>query len=305
MALIHLYFPEYGGQASCPAKIRRAAILISAVLIAASSTRPVVAQVGGIDHIPIVVADLDSAAATYSRLGFSLKPGRAHDNGIRNRHVKFPDGTELELITADSAADELTREYLRLLAAGEGAAFLALYTTDANQLKRNLDAAGIERNSGGYGVSFPSDSPIRFIFFGGRNHSPTDRPEHFAHPNGATSLAGVWLALSDSVSFAELGDAIGLPRPVSFPPESTIVLEKGFIRLVPERRQIIAGRPITGATLCVADLNATRAFLSRALGRQFSPPSPNGDQLNRETQSALLAPTNTHGLWLEFTECND
>ena len=43
----------------------------------------------GIDHIPLVVGNLDWAAARYRQLGFALKPGRAHDNGLRNSHVKF------------------------------------------------------------------------------------------------------------------------------------------------------------------------------------------------------------------------
>jgi hypothetical protein len=71
------------------------------------------AVVGGLDHVPIAVNDLERAAAGYRRLGFALKPGRPHDNGIRNQHVKFRDGTELELITAPDARDALTRTYRR------------------------------------------------------------------------------------------------------------------------------------------------------------------------------------------------
>ena len=46
-----------------------------------------------------------------------------HDNGIRNQHAKFPDGTELELITATEARDVLTTTYVRYLASGDGPAF--------------------------------------------------------------------------------------------------------------------------------------------------------------------------------------
>ena len=41
----------------------------------------------GIDHVPIAVNDLEQAAAAYRRLGFVLKPGRPHANGIRNLHA--------------------------------------------------------------------------------------------------------------------------------------------------------------------------------------------------------------------------
>ena len=53
----------------------------------------------GLDHIPIAVAGLEGATERYHALGFTLKPGRFHANGIRNQHVKFAAGTELELIT--------------------------------------------------------------------------------------------------------------------------------------------------------------------------------------------------------------
>src|SRR5262245_4051661 len=56
--------------------------------------------IAGLDHIPTAVRDLGAASARYRALGFALKPGRLHDNSILNNHAKFPDGTEIELITA-------------------------------------------------------------------------------------------------------------------------------------------------------------------------------------------------------------
>ena len=161
----------------------------------------VVAEVGlaanppaitGLDHIPIAVRDLDRAAADYRALGFALKPGRPHENGISNQHVKFPDGTELELITASETRDALTATYLKHLAAGEGPAFLALF------------APGVDPGS----LGLDSD-PLRYIFMFGRNQSPTDRPEHFAHPNTAESLIGVWLGGDDLSAERRLLEKLG------------------------------------------------------------------------------------------------
>ena len=47
----------------------------------------------GLDHIPIAVENLERAAERYQALGFVLETGTPHENGIRNQHVKFPDGT--------------------------------------------------------------------------------------------------------------------------------------------------------------------------------------------------------------------
>lgn len=80
-----------------------------------------------LDHVVLAVNDLEATAARYRQLGFALKPGQPHANGIRNQHVKFTNGTELELLTAPAAADDLTTRYRRHLADGDGPAYLALF----------------------------------------------------------------------------------------------------------------------------------------------------------------------------------
>jgi catechol 2,3-dioxygenase-like lactoylglutathione lyase family enzyme len=242
--------------------------------------------VTGLDHIPIAVRDLDAAAADYRSLGFALKPGRPHDNGITNQHVKFPDGTELELITAPEARDALTATYRKHLEAGDGPAFLALYAPEVNVASLGLDA-----------------DPLRYIFMFGRNQSPTDRPEHFAHPNTAESLIGVWLAGDDLSSERRLLGKLG----ARITPEDRHVpdlhlrasryggqvarvtvahLVEGEVVMLPGARQLVPGRRIVGATLRVRDLAAARRVLA---GR--------GQQIG---SSIVLPPGVTHGLWLEL-----
>ena len=84
----------------------------------------------GLDHIPVAVRDLEAASATYRALGFALKPGRPHANGIRNAHVKFPDGAGIELLTVPSAVDPLSTKYFDMIRAGEGPAFLSFHARD-------------------------------------------------------------------------------------------------------------------------------------------------------------------------------
>ena len=86
--------------------------LLSAVLLLLLTAVPLTGAlrqtlplVTGLDHIIILVNNLEAAASRYRAMGFALKPGRPHDNGIRNQHVKFEDGTELELLTAPEAKD--------------------------------------------------------------------------------------------------------------------------------------------------------------------------------------------------------
>ena len=52
----------------------------------------------GIDHLVIVVDDLDRAAGDYRRLGFNVVSGGKHPVGSHNALVAFEDGSYLEII---------------------------------------------------------------------------------------------------------------------------------------------------------------------------------------------------------------
>lgn len=278
------------------------AVLLAAAALGSEEPAKEVPVVLGLDHIPVAVNDLEAAAERYRQLGFALKPGRPHDNGIRNQHVKFPDGTELELITADEARDSLTTYYRRHLAAGDGPAFLALYAPETDRLAGKLHTLQRTYRRNGGMLTFPEPDPLRYLFFARRNHSPTDRPEHFRHANGGDALIGVWLAGEDLGTerrlFAALGAAfaektVHVPETV----QATVArLQEGEIVFLPGSRQAVPGRRIVGATVRTRDLEAVRRVLEKA--RQPVPRvvrTPEGSSL-------FLPPSLTHGIWLEFRE---
>ncbi|WP_159107140.1 VOC family protein [Azospirillum sp. B4] len=252
----------------------------------------------GLDHIPIAVTDLDTAAARFRALGFALKPGSAHANGIRNQHVKFPDGTELELITAPAATDALTADYRRLLAVGDAPAFLALYAPDHDALTAMLASLAPSFQRDGGMVSFPEGDPLHFLFFGHRNKSPTDQPAHFAHANGSQSLIGVWLA-SDDASVPPLLAGLGGVRgtgdactPICTPhPQWRFA--QGTVTLLPADRQRLPGRPIIGAVIRVANFDQALTVAKAAVPNPVIRHTIEGD-------SVLVPPEATAGLWLEL-----
>ncbi len=267
-----------------------------------SAPGPDAPPVLGLDHIPLAVADLEGATQRYRRLGFALKPGRPHENGIRNQHVKFPDGTEIELISAPAARDSLTAAYRRHLAAGDGPAFVAFYAPAIDPLARRLDAAGKPYHRDGGHLTFPQPDELRYIFFGPRNHSPTDRPEHFRHQNGAEALIGVWLAGDDLASERELlriSGATFAEQEVCVPrcSQATVArLPQAEVVFLPRSRQLVPGRRIVGATLRTRDLDAVRRVL--AASSWSTPPVVEGTN----GRSLFLPPSLTQGIWLEFRQ---
>jgi Glyoxalase-like domain len=62
--------------------------------------------------------DLRSAVAQFRAMGFTIKPGRPHQNGIENVSIKFADGSYVELITAHNGTDSLAKQYAEMLKTG-------------------------------------------------------------------------------------------------------------------------------------------------------------------------------------------
>jgi catechol 2,3-dioxygenase-like lactoylglutathione lyase family enzyme len=256
---------------------------IAAFVALVSTAAPAAPTVIGLDHVPIAVNDLARAAEDYKALGFALKPGRPHEDGIENQHVKFTDGTELELIAAPEARDTLTATYRRHLANGDGPAFMGLF------------ARGIEP-----GTTRPTS--LDYVFLSGRNKSPTDRPEHFAHANSAQSLVSVWLAGDDLSRERRLLPDLGArvtEKAVRVPDAlrtAVAQFQEGDVLLLPGSHQLVPGRRIVGVTLRVGSLEAARAFVDRGqLASLAVVPSAGG-------RSVFLPPSRTHGLWIELRE---
>jgi catechol 2,3-dioxygenase-like lactoylglutathione lyase family enzyme len=280
--------------------VAAALISICQVIAADDGTRQA-ARVIGIDHVPVAVKDLEAASERYRALGFVLKEGRPHPNGIRNRHAEFPDGTEIELITAADATDTLTRRYINHLSEGDGAAFLALFVRPDTGILELLADAGFRASESGGLVTLSADSRLPYIFFGARQRSPTDRPAHFQHPNTAVSLTRVWIAGSDlsaeETLFALLGARLTSSRVLLPEPTSATVARfpEGSVVLLPSATQLVPNRRIVGLTVVVRDLQqAARAIGSS--GRLI----PSGGEARCER--LLVRPQDAHGVWLEFVQ---
>lgn len=249
----------------------------------------------GIDHIPIAVRDLDKATRFYQSLGFAIKPGRPHNNSIRNQHIKFTNGTELELITASASTDTLSTEYCKLLKQGEGPVFFGIYSTQRAVIARRLNNVNKSYEYQENAITFTEGDPYHLLFFGSRNHSPTDKPEHFAHTNTAISLTGVWLATDDSIGLLKIigTDAVKKQVDVPFTKTATVAtLKEGEIMLLPASYQILPGRPIIGATISISNLDSLKIALKKA-----------GIRIPASVKNSItLPPEITHGLWLEFRQ---
>jgi catechol 2,3-dioxygenase-like lactoylglutathione lyase family enzyme len=257
----------------------------------------------GIGHIPLAVSDLARATDDYRRLGFAIKPGRYHADGIRTNNIKFADGAGLELITADVATDSLTTRYLQLLAQGEGPAYVGFHTASLSAVKGAVEQLGQAYTAAAGGILEFTSPELQWLFlFEGTNRSPTDLPEHFAHPNTANATLAVWIAGGDQPQMLALFKALGarINQKQVYVPDSVLAtvasVANGEVIFLPGNRQTIPGRPIVGVVFQTRDLSALHHTLQSTAIR---------DSARVETptyRSIFIAPRDTHGVWLEFRE---
>lgn len=272
--------------------LRFATALFVSVATAGGACAQNPGALAGIDHIPLAVRDLQVASENFRQFGFSIKPGRDHAAGIRNRHIKFPDGSGLELITVGSASDELSASYLEHLKAGDGPAYVSFHVRDPAKLASALAEARIGFNQAA-GLTTFKDPRLGFVFVTQDNRSPTDRPEHFDHLNGAVAMSEVWIASDDPAPLKELLLALGATSRVGAVrvPEWTqgevFELQNGRVVIVRARYQLRAGRPVVGVVMSTKlPKNGTRPV-------ERSHASDPGS-------SSLIMPKHAHGLWLEL-----
>lgn len=100
----------------------------------------------GIDHVVILVTDLDEATQQYKRLGFSVMPGGQHPRHTHNALVPFADGSYLELIAFYETAadgDPAMHRWQKHLATGGGLIDFALASNGLDTDTRAISERGV------------------------------------------------------------------------------------------------------------------------------------------------------------------
>jgi len=191
-------------------------------------------HIRGIDHVVLLVRDLDRARDSWTRLGFALTPRGYHTLGSQNHCIVFGrDYLELLAVPKPHPAMQYFSDFL---AGGEGLGAIAFATGDANAAQAELSAAGVAADppldfsrpvdlpGGARDAAFrivqlaPADTPgCRTFLCQHFNPDLVWRPEYQQHAVGALGIAALGVVVDDPQSaasgYAKMLDAT--PRPIA------------------------------------------------------------------------------------------
>ncbi|HEX7707079.1 MAG TPA: VOC family protein [Thermoanaerobaculia bacterium] len=228
-----------------------------------------------VDHMAVAVRSLDDARVTYGNLGFRLKQGRVHANGLNNAFAKFESGDYLELITPERGAnDALTTKYVQFLERGEGPAFLALKSDDVKGFRRCHPQTKVQRHGKAFDILTFDEPNLDWLFVIEYLDPVADDPALFDHPNTAVGIDTVWIAVA---RYEEIPHGDPAIRP----------------RLVADD-----SKPIVGVTLSVRSIEAARGAIRLPESLELA------IRIDERGRSFIVPPGSTHGLWIEFLERN-
>ena len=277
----------------------------------------------GLDHLVVLVEDLEEAGARYARFGFTVAPQMHHPFGTANRLITFQQ-TFLELVgvvrpEALSGPGLLVAE--RLAQSGQGAFGIALLAADIERDRGLLVARGLGCGDIGGGsrvVPLPSGTErlARFstalipgpaglesiFFFLAQQHVPEAVwvPAWQRHPNGARAWRSVTLAVPDMASFVSYLQTLFGPSQVAVQRESVLArtplgtiagvsTAEAARRYGPAPADALPGR-VCAATIGVDDIDLARNLVETG-GTPTSPASGGGFR---------IGPAETCGVILEF-----
>jgi hypothetical protein len=257
----------------------------------------------GLDHLVMVVNDLEAARADYERLGFTTTPRALHPFGTENFLVQMQ-GNFLEVVGIADAGIipphapgvfSFARGNADFLARREGMSSLVFQSADARADRRDFLAAGLNafenvdfsRKAGlpdgtevtvAFSLAFVTDPAMpETTFFTCQQHAPEHfwKPAYQVHANGAHHAAEAIMVAPDPTAHADFfagihgADAVeardGGVSVATDLGSISMLTPAGFRERFGAESSGLATTPhFAGFRIGVNDLGATRAILAKA-----------------------------------------
>lgn len=256
-------------------------------------------QNASLDHIIIGVNNLDEISSiVLQKLGFTIKKGNRHKEGITNIFIEFPDTSELEFVQIINPKSNLAQSYFNKLQHKEFGLKFAMRTNQIENLSKNFMLTNFPfkqlNKNNSYITLSASDTNSHYPFF---FIQYDDISHNYSSNIRFMGLQSVWVStkniretikqfsnfgfkLIDTVSIKNIEHKTAWMKNNKF---SLIVIEDNH-------------RGIKGISIGVKDIDV--------LLRKFKHDIKKNAEIinNKRGRSIILEPQITHSIWFEFIE---
>jgi len=257
-------------------------------------------QNSDLDHIIIGTKKFNESKLLFEKLGFSIKGGKQHKNGIKNFFVEFSDSSEIEIISIHSPNDPLATFYKSFLDNEQYGFQFALRTKNIKELARSFhivksNFTEISENKIYTTLSQKNLNQVLPLFFieyiQGHSDSFTDRS------NNMEGLSSVWLSTKDirkSIhQYSDFGFSLVDTVTVADIKSKTALLKNDNFELI-----LIESKnyDISGTTIKITKIKELQKHLAKNLDIDIEIKN------SKRGRSIYLSPLITKSIWIEFLE---
>jgi len=253
------------------------------------------------DLIIIGTKNIDVLSKLFNtKLGFVLKKGRLHKNGISNNFIEFENNSEIEFIEVKNPTDKISSEYSSMINHGKQALQFAVRVNEIGKLENNLDKLESDFNKFDSNLFYSTLSspninlklPIFFIQYKRDNNNTLTK-----HPNKSKGISAIWFATKDIRETAKTLTDFGFSAinkiNIDGLGERKILFSNNNFDIILIESDVYK---IQGISVNVEDIILLKSILSKNFGNKFS------ITRKAERQSIFISPTYTESIWIEFFE---
>jgi hypothetical protein len=252
------------------------------------------------DHLIIGTANISESANFFADvLGFTIKNGRQHSNGVNNLFIEFKDNSELELISVIDPKDNIARKYRSLIEHKKYGLQFAMRTDRLNEVishfsNLNSDYNKIHENEN-YSVLSKSeyDAKLPLFFMKHKNQNFNTETDH---QNSAKGIRSIWFStqkLKETIfDLADLGfQLVDTVKVHGFSNRSVLMKNDNFEIILLEEKDY----GILGVTIILDDLSVVKRRLDNKNLKYRSYNDEKGSGI-------ILSPETSESIWIEFKE---
>lgn len=251
-----------------------------------------------LDHVIIGALNFQETSIFFNNLGFSIKDGYKHKNGISNNFIEFIDNSEIEIIEISESSNTSSENYKSFIDAKISGLQFAIRVNEIKQLKLSFEKLNfpfiyLDKNKAYSTLSSKSintELPIFFIKYNKENNNT-----EVNHTNKTKGIKSIWFETKDIKKSAgqlvDFGfDPIGNYKIPSFNNKVVEFRNNNFGIILIESNKY----EISGITISIESLSELQQIMNKNFDRTFL------DKIIKYGKSIFLPREITKSLWLEF-----